>query len=42
VKFRAARETLHAAGHEMLDSDLYAMRLDPVSDRRNFTIVKNP
>ena len=26
----------------MLVSDLYAMRFDPVSDRRNFTSVKNP
>ena len=35
--FRAAQETLRAAGHELLISDLYAMQFDPVSDRRNFT-----
>jgi NAD(P)H dehydrogenase (quinone) len=40
--FRAAQETLRAAGHELLVSDLYAMQFEPVSDRRNFTSVKNP
>ena len=39
--FRTAQETLGAAGHEVVASDLYAMRFDPVSDRRNFTSVKN-
>jgi NAD(P)H dehydrogenase (quinone) len=37
-----ARETLLRAGHEVQVSDLYAMRFDPVSDRRNFTTVANP
>jgi NAD(P)H dehydrogenase (quinone) len=40
--FRTARDTLHAAGHAVAVSDLYAMKFDPVSDRRNFTTVKNP
>jgi NAD(P)H dehydrogenase (quinone) len=40
--FRAAQQSLRAAGHEVLVSDLYAIRFDPVSDRRNFTSVKNP
>ena len=39
---RAARESLEAAGHEVEVSDLYAMNFDPVSDRRNFTTVKDP
>ena len=33
--------TLRAAGHEVVVSDLYALRFDPVSDRRNFTGVKD-
>ncbi|MDX2175152.1 MAG: NAD(P)H-dependent oxidoreductase [Candidatus Sumerlaeia bacterium] len=37
----AARESLEAAGHDVEVSDLYAMRFDPVSDRRNFTTVKD-
>lgn len=37
-----ATETLRAAGHEVVVSDLYAMGFDPVSDRRNFTTTKNP
>ncbi|MGD0816072.1 MAG: NAD(P)H-dependent oxidoreductase [Verrucomicrobiota bacterium] len=40
--FRTAQETLCAAGHAVAVSDLYAMKFDPVSDRRNFTSVKNP
>ena len=40
--FRTAGETLRAAGHAVAVSDLYAMKFDPVSDRRNFTSVKNP
>lgn len=40
--FRAAGETLTKAGHSVATSDLYNMRFDPVSDRRNFTSVKNP
>ena len=40
--FRTAQETLRAAGHSVQTSDLYAMKFDLVSDRRNFTTVKNP
>src|ERR1017187_6334467 len=40
--FGTALETLRAAGHGVAVSDLYAMKFDPVSDRRNFTSVKNP
>ena len=39
--FRAAHETMSAAGHSVQVSDLYAMKFDPVSDRRNFTTVKD-
>jgi len=39
---RRSVETLHAGGHEVRVSDLYAMRFDPVSDRRNFTGRKDP
>ena len=38
---RTAVEGLTRAGHSVVVSDLYAMRFDPVSDRRNFTTVKN-
>lgn len=37
-----AVEALQAAGHEVTVSDLYAMKFDPVSDRRNFTTVHDP
>jgi NAD(P)H dehydrogenase (quinone) len=37
-----ACETVVAAGNEVLTSDLYEMCFDPVSDRRNFTTVKDP
>lgn len=37
----AGREALESAGHEVVVSDLYAMGFDPVSDRRNFTTVKD-
>ena len=40
--FQTAQDTLRAAGHAVVTSDLYAMQFDPVSDRRNFTTVKNP
>ena len=40
--FRTAQETLLGAGHSVVTSDLYAQKFDPVSDRRNFTTVKNP
>lgn len=39
--FRTAIEALHAAGHEVRTSDLYRMPFNPVSDRRNFTTVKD-
>ena len=37
-----AERALTSMGHEVRISDLYAMKFDPVSDRRNFTSVKNP
>jgi NAD(P)H dehydrogenase (quinone) len=37
-----ARTTLQAQGHEVRESDLYRMGFDPVSDRHNFTTVKDP
>ncbi|RTL50604.1 MAG: flavodoxin family protein [Rhodocyclaceae bacterium] len=37
-----ATAALLAAGHEVVVSDLYAMGFDPVSDRRNFSSVKDP
>jgi NAD(P)H dehydrogenase (quinone) len=37
-----AAETLRAAGHTVVTSDLYAARFDPVSSRRNFSSVKDP
>jgi len=39
---RSAAETLTEQGHKVDFSDLYAMKFDPVSDRRNFTTVRNP
>lgn len=39
---RAGAAALEAAGHEVIVSDLYAMGFDPVSDRRNFTIIADP
>ena len=39
---RTAVDTLSRAGHTVAVSDLYAMNFNPVSDRRNFTTVKNP
>jgi NAD(P)H dehydrogenase (quinone) len=39
--FRTAQDTLRAAGHGVTVSDLYAMKFDPVSDRRNFVSIKN-
>lgn len=38
---RAACAALAAAGDEVVVSDLYAMGFDPVSDRRNFTTVRD-
>lgn len=37
-----AEKSLQAAGHEVVVSDLHKMGFDPVSDRRNFTSVKDP
>jgi NAD(P)H dehydrogenase (quinone) len=37
---REATAALIASGNEVIVSDLYAMRFDPVSDRRNFITVK--
>ncbi|TIT69787.1 MAG: NAD(P)H-dependent oxidoreductase, partial [Mesorhizobium sp.] len=39
---RTAQEALSASGHEVVVSDLYAMGFNPVSDRRNFTAVRDP
>ena len=39
---RTAVAALTGAGHAVRVSDLYAMRFDPVSDRRNFTTVRDP
>lgn len=39
---RTAVSTLEAAGHAVQVSDLYASAFDPVSDRRNFTTVREP
>ena len=39
--FRTACETLSEVGHTVVTSDLNAMGFNPVSDRRNFTTVKN-
>jgi len=36
-----ARQTLEGAGHKVQVSDLYATKFNPVSDRRNFTTVKD-
>lgn len=38
---KVARDTLRDEGHAVVVSDLYAMRFNPVSDRRNFTTVKD-
>ena len=38
---RQAESSLTAAGHEVVVSDLHKMDFDPVSDRRNFTTVKD-
>ncbi|QFI54937.1 NAD(P)H-dependent oxidoreductase [Aeromonas simiae] len=40
--FETAIETLEAAGHTVMTSDLYAMGFDPVSDRRNFHTQHHP
>ncbi len=38
---KAATDSLTRAGHEFKVSDLYAMKFNPVSDRRNFKSVKD-
>ena len=40
--FTAAVDTLSTGGHDVQTSDLYSIGFDPISDRRNFTTVKNP
>ena len=40
--FQTAQDTLRATAHAVTVSDLYGMKFDPVSDRRNFSSVKNP
>lgn len=39
--YREALKTLEENGHEVKTSDLYQMNFNPVSDRENFTTVKN-
>jgi NAD(P)H dehydrogenase (quinone) len=39
---RTAADALTAAAHDVRVIDLYARRFDPVSDRRNFTLAKDP
>ncbi len=39
---KAAAEVLTTQGYKFDFSDLYVMKFDPVSDRRNFTTVKDP
>ncbi len=39
---RTAVRFLKGGGHKVQVSDLYAMKFDPVSDRRNFVSVSNP
>lgn len=38
---RLAQETFQQQGHQVTVSDLYAMKFDPVSDRRNFLTTAN-
>jgi len=40
--YNTAVKTLQDAGHEVKTSELYQMKFDPVSDRRNFKSVENP
>lgn len=40
--FDVAVDTLRGLGHVVATSDLYRMGFDPVSDRHNFTSVKDP
>jgi NAD(P)H dehydrogenase (quinone) len=38
---QVAEDTLPEEGHTVVVSDLYGMRFNPISDRRNFTTVKD-
>jgi NAD(P)H dehydrogenase (quinone) len=38
---RTAHEALESAGREARVSDLHAMRINPVSDRANYTTTKD-
>jgi NAD(P)H dehydrogenase (quinone) len=40
--FREAHQLLTKQGHSIQTSDLYSMRFNPVSDRGNFTTIKDP
>lgn len=40
--YQTACDTLRSCRHTVDTSDLYQMKFDPVSDRRNFTTVKEP
>ncbi|MBW4619597.1 MAG: NAD(P)H-dependent oxidoreductase [Cyanosarcina radialis HA8281-LM2] len=40
--FQRAIDTLQKLGHDVRCTDLYAMKFDPVSDRHNFTSMKDP
>jgi NAD(P)H dehydrogenase (quinone) len=40
--FQTARDKFVAAGHELRTSNLYDMRFDPVSSRKNFATVRDP
>ena len=39
--YQSAIKTLEENGHEVRTSDLYRINFNPVSDRQNFTSVKN-
>ncbi|HIJ88471.1 MAG TPA: NAD(P)H-dependent oxidoreductase [Desulfuromonadales bacterium] len=40
--FHSAVTTLELADHQIQTSNLYTMEFDPISDRRNYTTIKNP
>ena len=40
--FGTATRSLEEEGHKVVASDLYRMGFNPVSDRHNFTTVKDP
>ena len=40
--FDTTVDAFRGAGNEVKTSDLYAMDFDPVSDRRNFTTIRDP